>query len=138
MISGNHDRQIYSDSGKITNFNIEIIQHHLSQTQSMQNYVALSTENTCATVKGRYRLLVNTARTYGPYLRPVYTGAFFLTPVHMACVYRCRKMHPYIRAVYTGDRYALPIHTAHIYGPRTYGPYLQIVCIGLKLPANKI
>jgi len=43
------------------------------------------------------------ARIYGPYLRPVYTGAF-LTPVHMARMYGCRKVHPYMRAVYTGDR----------------------------------
>jgi len=35
------------------------------------------------------------ADTHYLYIRPVYTGAF-LTPVHMARMYGCQKMHPYI------------------------------------------
>jgi len=36
--------------------------------------------------KGRYALPVNTARIYGPYVRPVHTGVC-LTPVYTARIY---------------------------------------------------
>jgi len=46
--------------------------------------------------KGRYALPVNTARIYGPYVRPVHTDAF-LTPVHTA-----RTYGPYVLVVRIG------------------------------------
>jgi len=57
--------------------------------------------------KGRFAPPVNTARIYGPNLRPVYMGAF-LTPICTARLFGGRKVHPFLRVVYTGNRHALP------------------------------
>ena len=87
--------------------------------------------------KGRYALPVHTARTYGPYVRGVYTG------VKNAPVYTGRKYGPYIRVL--GTHY--PYRIAVLYGPyiravytgvkntpvctgRTYGPYIRAVFTG--------
>jgi len=89
--------------------------------------------------------------THYPYVRPVYTGAFF-APVYTGriygwCVPDTRIYDPYIRPVqkkllnpaflpgiwsparpvYTGVRYTPPVYTARI-----YGPYIRVVCTGLK------
>ena len=60
--------------------------------------------------KGRYALPVNTARIYGPYLRPVYTGSAYRSTVYTARIYG-----PYKTSI---------VRNAF----RLYGPYLRVVC----------
>ena len=90
--------------------------------------------------KGRYARAVYTGRIHGPYIRPVYTGAF-LTPVYTARTYGpyirvVRTEHPYIRPVYTARTKKAFLAmlfdcTARIYGwcvlsSRIYGPYKSL------------
>jgi len=67
--------------------------------------------------KGRYALPVHTARTYGPCLRPVCTGAF-LTPV---CTARTYGPVPLSKNA--------PVHTA-LHTGCMHGPYVRVVRIG--------
>jgi len=86
-----------------------LLQKHDEASQEMQQLNELVT-------KQQYALPVNTARVYGPSLRPVYTGAFFDT----------RTYGTYVRAVCTGSPYRSAEYTARIYGcqkcTRLYGP----------------
>ena len=65
--------------------------------------VATRDEEEKKEIEGRFRLPVYTGRMYGPYTRPVYTGALFDNRIY----------GPYIR---------LP-KSAPVYTGRTYGPY---------------
>jgi len=64
---------------------------------------------------------VRTARTYGPYVRPVRTGAF-LTPVITARRYGCRKC----------------TRTYRTYGPYCIdGPYVPYVRVHFSTPVTR-
>ena len=62
-------------------------------------------------------------------LRAVCTGRIYGRPVHTTRIYG-----PYIRPVYTGAKNA-PVYTARIrpvHTGRIYGPYIRVVCTGLE------
>ena len=80
----------------------------------------IETQYISTQMQARYALPVNTAHTYGPYLRPVYTGAF-LTLVHTARigtgVEKCTRVYgPYIPVTGRHYLYIRPVHTDRIYG----------------------
>ena len=73
---------------------------------------------------------IRTTRKYGPYIRPIFTGAF-LTPVYTANIYRCTFRHPYTR-VSNIHPHIRAVNTTRMYTGRIYGPYLRVVRIGLN------
>ena len=83
----------------------------LTADNTADNVTAVSVGYRDIQAKGQYALPENTVQIYGPYLLPVYMGAF-LTPIHAyvrvsksAPVYTGRKYGPYIRAVFAGSAY---------------------------------
>ena len=69
----------------------------LTADNTADNVTAVSVGYRDIQAKGQYALPVNTVHIYGPYLLPVYTGAF-LTPIH--AYVRVSKSAP----VYTGRK----------------------------------